>query len=173
MAKKIALIIAHNGYQQVEYNSPKKLFENAGIMVITASNLPGVAVAKDGSTTKVDITVNELDPADYDGIFFIGGPGALENLDNLTSHALAQKIAKTKKIWGAICISPRILATSGVLTGKKATGWDDDGELADLFKAHGVIYSKQGVVVDGNLITATGPGTALAWAEEILRVMGS
>lgn len=41
--RKILMIIAHEGFQQVEYGIPKKTFEQAGFTVVTASNKPGMA----------------------------------------------------------------------------------------------------------------------------------
>lgn len=171
MAKNIVLIIAHQGYQQTEYNIPKKILTDAGIKIITASDEPGVATAKDSSTTSVDITIDQLNPADYDGFFLIGGPGALDCLDNATMHTLLQDIAKLKKLYGAICISPRILAKAGVLAHKKATGWDDDNKLEPIFNHHKVIYTRQPTVVDGNIITATGPSAAEEFAQAILAAL--
>jgi protease I len=171
MAKKVLFVVAHEGYQQIEYGEPKKLLETAGIKVITASNAPGFAIAKDGSTTAVDVLIKNVNVADYDGIFFIGGPGALEHLDNQDSYILIKAIAGTKKPLGAICISTRILAKAGVLTQRKATGWDGDHKLAELFKEYDVEYVKQGVVIDGHIITAVGPHAALEFGKAIINLL--
>ena len=67
--------------------------EKAGIKVITASNKLGIAKASDNkSRTKVDLTIDQIDPKDYAGIFLIGGPGALENLDNPKTYKLLKEI---------------------------------------------------------------------------------
>ena len=50
--RKILMIIAHEGFQQVEYGIPKKTFEQAGFAVVTASNKPGIATAKDTIKSK-------------------------------------------------------------------------------------------------------------------------
>jgi len=169
--KSILLVVAYEGFQQVEYNEPKKILQDQGFTVVTASTKPGAAVAKDGSTTPVDILIDTVKVTDYVGIYFIGGPGALEYLDNETSYTLLKQAAHHKIPFGAICISPRILAAAGVLKGKKATGWNDDNELQSIFKEHGVIYEKTGVVVDGNIITATGPKTAQDFGKAIAKLL--
>lgn len=166
----IILVVAHTGFQPLEYSIPKKILTDAGFKVITASTIAGTATSSIGTTTKVDITLDKLNLNDFDGIYFVGGPGALDNLDNATSYKLLQSVAAAQKPYGVICISPRILAHAGVLKTKKATGWDDDGELADVFKKHGVSYIHKPVVVDGTIITATGPSAAEEFGNSIVRL---
>lgn len=103
--------------------------------------------------------------------FFIGGPGAMDFLDNQTSYTLIKKTAEAKKPFGAICVSTRILAKSGVLQGKRVTGWDDDNLLGDILKSAGALYVKKDVVVDGNIITATGPSAAQEFGAQILSII--
>ena len=169
--KKVILIIASNGFQQIEYGVTKKLLENDGIKVITASNKPGGAIAADGTTTAVDITYDAINPCDYDGIFWIGGPGALEHLDNATSYHLASQAKKHTIPYGAICIAPRILAKAYALQDKKATGWNKDNALETIFKSFGVIYTPHDIVTDDLVVTATGPEAASQFAEGIIRVL--
>lgn len=170
--KKIALVIAHEGYQQVEYGIPLEILASENIDVVTASDQSGTATAKDSSTTVVDLMVEQLNPMQLDGVFLIGGSGALECLNKHAVHTLLQQMMALKKPYGAICISPRILAEAGVLTGKKATGWDEDHKLAEIFAAHKVTYEHHPVVIDGNVVTATGPEAAQAFAQGILKVVG-
>jgi len=118
MKALILLVVASQGYQPIEYSVPKKLLEKKGITIETASNKAGTAIAADGSTTTVDVILTEVEVEKYDGIFFIGGPGAMEHLDNKDSYRIITQVAKLNKPFGAICISPRILAKTGVLKGK-------------------------------------------------------
>lgn len=160
MSTSIVMLIASQGYQPIEYAIPKKILEQAGFMVTTASDKGDQAVAADNSTTRVDITFNNIIIDHFSAIILVGGPGALEHLDNPTVHALIKTAQRSKKLIGAICISPRILAKTGILKGKRATGWDGDGELDAFFKQYGVIYEHRPVVIDGSIITATGPSAA-------------
>lgn len=168
---KVVLVIAAEGYQSIEYSVPKSILENSGITVLTASDQPGTATAHDGTTTTIDLTLEQIDVDDVDALFFIGGPGAMEHLDNPTSHALAQQCAKKRKPFGAICISTRILANSGAIPGRRVTGWDGDGELEKTLKLAGVAYVRSDVVVDGSLITAVGPNAAQAFGAKILNTI--
>lgn len=173
MSKKVLLIIAHNGFQPVEYSVPKKILQEAGITVVTASDAPGVAVSSISSEpAKVDLVLDEVKVGDYEGIFFIGGPGALEHLDNKKSYRIIRGIVgapSPRPLWGAICISPRILAKAGVLKNKTAAGWDGDNELFGILESAGATYVREPVVVDGNLITASGPPAAEEFGKVILK----
>lgn len=172
MNKTIVLVVASKGYQPIEYRVPKEVLEKAGIKVITASNESGPAIAsKDNERAQVDMLIKNVNPAAYDGVFIIGGPGALEHLDNQDTYNFMQKTAQLHKPFGAICISPRILAHAGLLKHKKATGWDGDNQLADFFAKHNVVYEKKDVVVDGSIVTATGPSAAEQFGQAIVRLL--
>jgi protease I len=167
---KIMLVIAHTGFQPLEYSIPHKLLSDAGFHVITASNKADIATSSTDTTAQVDITLDKVTPQNYDGIYFIGGPGALDNLDNQTSYAVLQAAAAEHKPYGAICIAPRILAHAGVLKGKKATGWNEDKELERIFKKSGTTLVRTPVVIDGTVITATGPAAAQEFAQAIINL---
>jgi len=169
----VLLIVAHQGFQPIEYATPKAILENNNIKVVTASNKPGIATASNGDKATVDITTEKVDIKNYSGIFIVGGPGALENLDNDTTYKLLQEAAKLGKPFGSICISTRILAKAGVIKNKKVTGWDGDNELTDILKAHNAVYIKQKCIVDpdGNIVTATDPSAAQSFGEKIVEVV--
>lgn len=168
----VLLVIASHGFQHIEYGVTKKIIQSAGFTVITASDTSGTAIAKDGSTTHVDITLDHVTVNNYAGIFFIGGPGALEHLDNNTSYKILQEAFYQHKPLGAICIATRILAKSGVLKDKYATGWNEDGLLNALYAEYGVVYLlEEKVVVESNTITATDPSAAEQFGEKIVELL--
>ena len=169
--KKVVFIIAHEGFQSVEYSVPKKLLEQSGIAITTASNKPLPATAHDGTTADVDLTINDIDVAQFDGIIFIGGPGAMDHLDTQESYNLINQTVEQKKLLGAICITPRIVAKTGVLENKRATGWNGDNELGAIFKEHNINYKNEDIVVDGLIITAVGPNAAREFGEQIISLL--
>ncbi|MCX5925563.1 MAG: DJ-1/PfpI family protein [Candidatus Dependentiae bacterium] len=168
---KILFVVAHEGYHPIEYGVPKKILEDAGYTIVTASDKEGAATASDGTSTTVDLLIHKAQASNYDGIFFIGGPGALAHLDNETSYALIKSADHAKKVIGAICISTRILAKSNTLKGKQATGWNGDNELAFVYQEHDVRYVNQSVAVDETIITAANPDSAQEFGEQILTVL--
>jgi len=168
----VLLVIASEGFQHREYDETKITIQNAGFSIVTASNKSGTATAENGSTAHIDITLDNVMIGNYAGIFFIGGPGALEHLDNNTSYKILQEAFYQHKPIGAICISTRILAKAGVLKDKYATGWNEDGLLNDLYTEHGVIYlPEEKVVVESNTITATDPSVAQDFGKRIIELL--
>jgi protease I len=171
--KKIAMIIASEDFRDEEYFVPKEILEKEGIEVKTASDKTGLARGADGGEAKVDLLVQEVNSADFDAVVFIGGPGALEYLDNEISYKLARGVAEQEKILGAICVAPAILARAGVLKNKKATVWSsalDKGPVR-ILKEAGTIYEDEDVVIDGKIITANGPSSAQEFGEKILSML--
>jgi len=168
---KVLFVIAHKGYQPIEYAEPKKILEDAGFTVITASDQPGDATDKDGGTTHVDLTLPEVQVQDYDGIFFIGGPGSLDHLDNPQSYKILKEAAEKHMPLGAICLATRVLAHADVLTRKRATGWNGDNKLEEIYEAYNVLYMPEPVVVEENIITAVGATAAKTFGQEIVAVL--
>ena len=169
MTKKALVIIAFEGFRDEEYSEPKAILEKSGIQVITASTQIDTAKGKLGMLAKVDILLDQVKVDDYDAILFIGGPGCYGFYDDPIAHKIAQEAVSQAKILGAICAAPGILANAGVLKGKKATMFMDDGTLAK----GNATYTGKGVEIDGIIITATGPQTAKAWGLAIEKALGS
>jgi len=171
--KKIAMIIAHRDFRDEEYFVPKEILEGAGAEVKTASNQMGRALGADGGEVEIDLLVKDLNPAEFDVVVFIGGPGCLGNLDNENSYQVAKETVSQNKILASICISPIILAKAGVLKGKKATVWSSpmDRSPVKILEENGAIYQDELVVVDGKIITGNGPGAAKEFGEAIVEVL--
>jgi len=171
--KKVLLMIASKGFQPIEYGVPRQILEDENVKVLTVSDSKdklGNAISSDGSPAKVDLLLEDINVKDFDGIFIIGGPGAMEHLDNDRAYRIIHEIDREiNKIYGAICISPRILANAGVLDDRRVTGWDQDKKLKDILNDAGATYVNEDVVIDRNLITATGPHAAQEFGEAILR----
>ena len=91
-----------------------------------------------------------------------GMPGA-KNLDlNPDVRAMIKRTADSGGIVAAICAAPMVLGKMGLLKGKKAVcypGFEEFLEGAEVLDAQ--------VVVDGNIITARGPGAAAGFGFEI------
>jgi protease I len=170
---KVVIIIAFKDFRDEEYFVPKEVFELAGIEVKTASTEKGKAVGADGGEAKVDLLVKEINPADFDAVVFIGGPGCLKYLDNETSYNLAREMVLLGKILAAICISPVILAKAGILVGKRATVWSSPMDKSPIktLTERGATFEDKPVVTDGKIITGSGPVAAKDFAWKIARVL--
>lgn len=167
--QKIALVIAQEGFRDEEYFEPKKVLEENGISVTTISLKKGPARGKLGAAAQADISINDLDPLEYDGIFFIGGPGASVYFNDPRAHEIIRAAYEQGKVIGAICAGPAVLASAGLLKGKKATSFS--GVDPYLIKG-GAILTKASVEVDGKIITADGPASATKFGHAIVRALG-
>lgn len=167
------MIVATEGFRDSECFTPKQILENRGHEVKIASNKEGIAKGADGGTINVDMLVQEINPEDFDAVVFVGGPGALENLDNKDSYKVAQATVVADKLLAAICISPVILAKAEVLKGKKATVWSSEVNQvpAETLLEHGAIHTGAPVTVDGKIITANGPAVATEFGEKIAEML--
>jgi len=192
--KKIAMIIAFKDFRDQEYFVPKEILETAGAEIKTASNSKsaksaeeggeedlssstkkGTATGADGGEVEVDLLVSEINPASFDAVVFVGGPGCLENLDNEDSYKVARDTVSQNKVLTSICISPTILAKAGVLEGKKATVWTSvmDKSAVKILENNGAIYEDKLVVIDGKIVTGNGPDAAKEFGEAIKELLTS
>jgi protease I len=120
-----------------------------------------------GNIVESTITLREIDNG-FDAIIFVGGNGAGQYFNDSEAKGIARKYFELDRVVAAICIAPSILANAGILKGKKATCFaSEKNNLED----KGAIYSKSPVVVDGKIITASGPVVAKQFGEEILKAL--
>lgn len=171
--KKILMLIAHQGYQDLEYGTPKRIFEESGARVVTASSEASPAQGKLGGTAAVDAVLPDVVVDDYDAVIFVGGPGAVNLVGDEEANRIASGTVDQNKVLAAICIAPLVLAKAGLLEGKRATVWHanlDDDSIRQL-EAGGAEFVEQVVVRDGKIITADGPGAAEEFARTILEAL--
>ena len=167
--KKVLLVIALKGYQDVELNGTRKELESLGFEIVIASTEAGECIGKFGGRETASIALRNVNVDDYDRIAFIGGPGAHYLIDDIYAKATAMLAVEHGIPLGAICIAPLILANAGLLEGKNATCWDKDGKQFVFLEKNGAIVDHfDPVVVDGTIVTANGPEAA----EEFGRVFG-
>ena len=141
------------------------------------------------ATTK---KLSDINPDDFDAVFYPGGHGPLWDLANdATSIALIEKFDSQKKPIAFVCHAPAALKNvkdvqgNPLVVGKKVTGFTNSEEEAvgltdvvpflveDMLKKNGGIYSKKEdwaayAIQDGNLITGQNPASSELVAEKLL-----
>ncbi len=162
---QVIFIVAPERFQKDEYGVPKKVLEDAGIRVLTASTTLTPSNTNNEQIT-ADCTIENIPNAD--AIVVIGGSGAPMLFDNETLKNKIQAFAQLDKIVAAICISPVLLANMGLLEGKRATVYPSG---ADELKNWGAEYSDEPVVVDGRIITARDPNAAQEFGKALVRAL--
>ncbi len=160
MPRNALIILAQEGYQDVEYQGTRKGLEDGGFTVVVASKRAGPCSGKLGGTEHATVALRDVDVREYDRIAFIGGPGAADYASDPDALRVANDAARAEKPLGAICIAPTILAKARVLEGRRATVWDHGGEQAALLEQYGALYTGDTVTVDGRIVTGNGPDAA-------------
>jgi protease I len=163
---KVVFITAPKVFRDEEYYKPKKVLEKAGIEVITASVRTGKLRGRFGFKTTSTLLIQDINSNDFDAIVYTGGSGSVIFFDDCYALKLATDFFKQLKPVASICIAGVILANAGILKGKKATTFID-GKKA-LLKG-GAIYTGNPLEIDGNIITANGPGAAEDFGKAVLK----
>ena len=157
--KRIA-ILATNGFEQAELETPQDRLIKAGATVDVVSLAGGEIKGWDkkdwGRPVKVDRTLDEAAAADYDALVL---PGGQINPDLLRVEPKALKFIKdifdAKKVVAAICHAPWLLIETGIAKGRRMTSFKSI--KADVANA-GAHWEDAEVVVDQGVITSRNPG---------------
>jgi len=160
MARKALIIIAQEGYQDIELAGTRDGLLAAGFNVVLASRETGPCKGKLGGAEQASVALRDVKVADYECVALIGGPGSTMFLQDGEAHRIAREVVAAKKPLGAICFAPSILAAAGVLTGKRATVWNGDDEQGHFLTKHGANYTGEAITHDGLIVTASGPAAA-------------
>lgn len=167
-SKKVLMVISFENFRDEELLVPKDILEKNGLKVDIASTKKGIATGMLGAKVKVEMTINEVKIENYDGIIFVGGIGVEKLFDDPFALKLAQEFYEKKKIIGAICLAPGILANSGILKNKKATCFPS---AKNILEKKGAIYTGKSIEVYENIITASGPEVVEKFGNEILKLL--
>ena len=173
MPPKVLFVIAPERFRDEEFLEPKRILERRGAVVTVASTRTGTAVGMLGAKVVVEHTVQPADAASFDALAIAGGAGAPDHLwDSAPLRLTVQALYAAGKPVGAICLSPPVLARAGILTGKRATTFPAGRAIVELKRA-GATYVEDAVVLDGTIVTASGPAAASAFGETLAGLLPS
>lgn len=145
--KKVVFVIAPEGFNDHELLDPKAILEGEGIQVIVASTLIGKCIGMRGAEVESTITLEQIDPLEYDGIVAVGGNGALQYLrDNRSLIDLFKRFNEQGKMVSAIGRARHALHNAGFF----GTNFSFGSE----------------VEVKGNIIAARAPATTPGWTSK-------
>ena len=167
--KKIA-ILATDGFEQSELNDPRKALDDAGatteVVSLKDGEIKGWKLKDWGDTVRVDRTIQQANPQDYDALLL---PGGVINPDHLRMEPTAvewvRKFVETGKTVAAICHGPWTLVEAGVGKGKTMTSWPS---LKTDLKNAGAKWVDQEVCTDGQFITSRKPDDIPAFSRAII-----
>ncbi|MGG7469407.1 type 1 glutamine amidotransferase domain-containing protein [Chryseobacterium arthrosphaerae] len=158
MSKKIA-ILATNGFEESELQSPKEYLEQQGWTAHIVSPESGTIKSwaeKDwGKEYPVDRPLDQASASDYDALVL---PGGVINPDQLRTNDQALSFVKDffiqNKPVAAICHGPQLLINAEVVNGRNMTSVNSISK--DLINA-GAHWVDREVVVDNGLVTSRTP----------------
>ena len=167
--KKVA-ILAADMFERVELEEPRKALEDAGaeveIVSIHDGEIQGFDHFDPANTVKVDRTVEEASPDDYDALLVPGGVG---NPDQLRGDESAVSFVRgfhdAGKPMAVICHGPWVLVESGVVRGKRLTSWPT---LETDIRNAGGNWVDEEVHVDEGLVTSRKPDDIPAFNDKII-----
>ena len=169
MAKVLVPLAA--GCEELEAVTIIDLLRRADIKVTSAGleASPQAVRASRGTLLVPDTSLEQAIKQDYDMVVLPGGQPGTDTLNaDPRIHALLQHMAQHEKYIAAICAAPKVLASTGLLKGRRVTSFP--GAL-DPSQFAAVRYEETAVVQDGHIITSRGPGTAMDFALTIIEIL--
>ncbi len=125
-----------------------------------------------GLNLKPNHLLEDVDLSQFDALAIPGGFEPSGFYDEALSEPFQDVIryfAKHHKPIASVCVSSIAVGVSGVLAGKNATTYHQvGGKRKAQLEDTGAVFVDRPVVIDSNIITSTGPGTALEVAFELL-----
>ena len=169
--KRIAILMT-DGVEQVEYTRPREFLEQHGAKCTLIApksrgdQVQGFNHLTPADTFKVELSVKDARPGDFDALVLPGGVANPDQL-RLSAEAIAfiREFARADKPIAAICHGPWTLIDAGIAEGKRMTSWPT--LKADLKNA-GADWVDEQVVVDGKLVTSRKPDDIPAFDQALL-----
>lgn len=169
LSNKHIAIFVEAEYQDMEVHYPRYRLKEEGIEVfVIGTGSSNRYVGKYGYPVGVDLDASSAKSSDFDGLIIPGGwaPDKMRLCRPMVEFVRA--MMEQRKVIGCICHGGWLLASAGVVKGKRLTSYEAIRD--DLVNA-GALWVDEEVVVDGNLITARKPDDLPAFMREVIRAL--
>ena len=168
--KKIAILVANEGVEQIELTSPREAVEAAGaaveLIALEAGEIQAFNHLDKGDTFTADKAVGEASADNYDGLVL---PGGVANPDQLRTDTDAVQFVRAffeaGKPVGAICHAPWTLINADVVDGRTLTSWPS---LQTDLRNAGAEWVDEEVHVDQGLVSSRKPDDLDAFNAKIV-----
>lgn len=170
--KKVAILVT-NDFEQVEMTKPRQALDDAGAETYLISPAEGEVQGMNhdvkANRFKVDVPLDDANPADYDALLL---PGGALNADELRINPKAQEFARhfdeEGKPIAVICHAPWLLVSANLVRGRTLTSWPT---LKDDIRNAGGNWVDQEVVIDNNWVSSRGPKDIPAFNEKAIQLI--
>jgi protease I len=167
--KRVA-ILATDGVEQAELIEPRKALDAAGantkVVSPKSGSIKGWNHTDWGDPIKVDVTLDNTSPDDYDALML---PGGVMNPDHLRTNENAVNFVRAffeaGKPVAAICHGPWMLVEADVVRGRNVTSWPS---LQTDLRNAGANWTDSQVVTDHGLVTSRKPDDIPAFNKKMI-----
>jgi len=163
------LFLMADGFEETEFVIPFDYFQRAGFSVTLASvSGESFVTGKLGLKIAADLALKSTDIAKFDAVLLPGGGPGVQRLKASSDVERVVCDFNDQNKWIlAICAAPLVLSKAGLLVDRTATCFP--GCEVELVCNQ---FVEDRVVVDGNIVTSRGAGTAEEFAFECIAQLG-
>jgi len=166
---RVAILVT-DLFEQSELLEPKQALEEAGAITQVISpksgQVQGVKHGEKQKQVKVDLTLNQARPGDFDAVLL---PGGAMNADALRVDKKAQRFVQEMDRSGrpiaVICHGPWLLVSAGLVKGRKMTSYYT---IQDDLRNAGAHWVDEEVVRDRNWVSSRQPSDIPAFNREMI-----
>ncbi|XP_041970394.1 protein dj-1beta-like [Aricia agestis] len=169
---KSALVILAQGSEEMETVITVDMLRRGGVTVTVAGldgNAPVLCSRQVTLVPDKSLTDALAEKSQYDAVIL---PGGLEGSERFCKSSVVAAVLKDHesggKIVAAICAAPTAFVAHGVAKGKKITSYPT---TKDKISADYQYVEGERVVVDGNIVTSRGPGTAYWFGLKLIEML--
>ena len=157
-----AAVIFAPGFEEIEALTVVDVLRRCNIDVNIVGTKSEAIEGSHNVKISPDKNIDDVNINEYDALILPGGaPGYINLREDERVINLLKNAFENNKIIAAICASPTVLATAGILNGRKATVYPG---MEDELIRGGAKVEDALVVDDENIITSRGPATAMLFA---------
>jgi 4-methyl-5(b-hydroxyethyl)-thiazole monophosphate biosynthesis len=160
------LVPLFTGFEEIEAITIIDVLRRADIEVITASLDELTVMGAHAIAVIADRLLDQVDASKFDAIVLAGGAGTFRLREDPRIAQMLIAHNSANKLVAAICAAPTVLSAAGLLKDKHATSFP-----AVKSKLQVNEYLEMPVVVDGNVVTSRGAGTAMAFALKLVEIL--
>ena len=163
-------ILLGTGFEEAEALVTADVLRRAGLPVSLAGIGGESVTGSHGITVRADLAAEDVALSEGDVVVLPGGMGGVASMEgSKAAMALVREAAEKYRV-AAICAAPTLLARAGLLK-KGARCVCYPGMEGELSAAGAVPRMDRSTVVDGDLITGRGPGSAFDFGLTLVEVL--